>query len=74
MNIELVLNLSREEEIRRGYKKKNFIQGKQDFIDEMIKFGKFPEAGTSDKPIRILDVGCGIGGTTRYAFTVLEQC
>ena len=43
--------------------KKNFIQAKFDFIDEMLKFGKFD---TTSKPKKILDVGCGIGGTTRY--------
>ncbi|KAJ1431253.1 S-adenosyl-L-methionine-dependent methyltransferase [Ochromonadaceae sp. CCMP2298] len=42
---------------------KNFIQAKYDFIDEMLKFGRFELAS---KPQRILDVGCGIGGTSRY--------
>jgi MPBQ/MSBQ methyltransferase len=43
--------------------KKNFIQAKYDFIDEMLKFGRFD---LSSKPAKILDVGCGIGGTSRY--------
>lgn len=42
-----------------GYKKKDFIQAKHDFVDRMIQF-----AGVSN-PGSILDVGCGIGGTTR---------
>mmetsp|Transcript_21875 Transcript_21875/g.36606 ORF Transcript_21875/g.36606 Transcript_21875/m.36606 type:complete len:401 (+) Transcript_21875:105-1307(+) len=42
---------------------KNFIQAKYDFIDEMLKFGQFD---VSSKPLQILDVGCGIGGTSRY--------
>jgi MPBQ/MSBQ methyltransferase len=53
-----------EAERAAGYKKKDFIQAKYDFIDEMIKFGGI----TADtvKPVAVLDVGCGIGGTTRY--------
>ena len=45
-----------DEERARGYKKKNFIQAKYDFIDEMMTFGKV------GAPKTILDVGCGIGG------------
>jgi MPBQ/MSBQ methyltransferase len=84
--------------------KKNFIQAKYDFIDEMLRFGQFPGSpvelqaqraaaidstataahGSSTSPtaeasalaesapekVRILDVGCGIGGTTRHATTL----
>lgn len=53
-----------DEERRVGYKRKNFIKAKYDFIDEMAKF-----AGMSfraDNALNILDVGCGIGGTSRY--------
>lgn len=45
-----------DEERAKGYKKKDFIQAKYDFIDEMMKFGKI------GSPKTILDVGCGIGG------------
>ena len=48
-----------EAERARGYLKKDFIQAKYDFIDEMMAFGKI---GT---PRTVLDVGCGIGGTSR---------
>ena len=48
------------EERRRGYKKKDFKQAKFDFIDEMLRWSQ------TDSPKRILDVGCGIGGTSRY--------
>jgi 2-polyprenyl-3-methyl-5-hydroxy-6-metoxy-1,4-benzoquinol methylase len=81
--------------------KKDFIQAKYDFIDQMLRFGQFPDnpvelvaqraaavdntapavdrnstSSISDVPsladstpqkVKILDVGCGIGGTTRYA-------
>ena len=53
-----------EEEMKRGYKKKDFIQAKYDFIDEMMKFGGIEK--NSDKPLKVLDVGCGFGGTSRY--------
>lgn len=46
-----------------GYLRKNFIQAKYDFIDEMMEFGKIQTKGEGTK---VLDVGCGIGGTTRY--------
>lgn len=51
--------------IRNDYlpPKKNFIDAKLDFIDEMLKFGKFD---LGSKPAKILDCGCGIGGTTRH--------
>lgn len=77
--------------------KKDFIQAKYDFIDEMLKFGQFPQSsaelavGTpvtamntsgdndniADQPaptireVRILDVGCGIGGATRYVLRTM---
>lgn len=49
-----------EAERKAGYKKKDFKQAKFDFIDEMLAW-----SGAS-APKRILDVGCGIGGTSRY--------
>jgi MPBQ/MSBQ methyltransferase len=42
---------------------KGFIRAKYDFIDEMLKYSCF---GSPTTPIRVLDVGCGIGGTSRY--------
>lgn len=56
------------EEMERGYKKKDFIQAKYDFIDEMVKFGDINVADyqQSDQPVKVLDVGCGFGGTSRY--------
>lgn len=53
-----------DEERRVGYKRKNFKQAKFDFVDEMVKFGGMPSQ--VDSPVSILDVGCGIGGTSRY--------
>ena len=52
-----------DEERAAGYKKKNFIQAKYDFIDEMAKWGQIDPL---KPPAKILDVGCGIGGTSRY--------
>ena len=51
-----------EKERIAGYKKKNFIQAKYDFIDKMLDFGKIESVA----PKKVLDVGCGIGGTSRY--------
>ena len=48
----------------QGYLKKNFIGAKYDFIDMMMQFARLD--GTTFKPAKVLDVGCGIGGTTRY--------
>ena len=50
--------------------KKDFIQAKYDFIDEMLKFSGFdvtkaPSLQQQQRPVKILDVGCGIGGTSR---------
>jgi MPBQ/MSBQ methyltransferase len=51
-----------EAERAKGYLRKNFIQAKYDFIDEMAKWGEVAQL----KPEKVLDVGCGIGGTSRY--------
>lgn len=53
-----------EEEMEAGYKKKDFIQAKYDFVDEMMKLGGIDE--DIGKPVKVLDVGCGVGGTSRY--------
>lgn len=49
-----------DEELAAGYKKKDFIGAKEDFVREMLKWADVPE-----DPKRILDCGCGIGGTSR---------
>jgi len=43
-----------------GYGGKDFIEAKYDFIDKMLDFSQ------TDAPKTVLDVGCGIGGTSRY--------
>ena len=54
-----------DDERKMGYKRKNFIKAKYDFIDEMAKFAGVAFE-TNEKTLKILDVGCGIGGTSRY--------
>lgn len=53
-----------KEEMEAGYKKKNFIAAKYDFVDEMMKLGGIGPA--TDSTAKVLDVGCGVGGTSRY--------
>uniref|UniRef100_A0A7S1BFP4 Methyltransferase type 11 domain-containing protein n=1 Tax=Corethron hystrix TaxID=216773 RepID=A0A7S1BFP4_9STRA len=55
-----------EEAMARGYKKKNFIEAKYDFVDEMMKLGGIDAEDTKGKNVKVLDVGCGVGGTSRY--------
>lgn len=55
-----------DDEMTNGYKKKNFIQAKYDFIDEMMKFGGIDPADFANTDVKVLDVGCGFGGTSRY--------
>ena len=49
----------------QGAFRKDFIQAKYDFIDEMAKWGGVV-AGAETSPKKVLDVGCGVGGTSRY--------
>ena len=56
------LGYYKKEERDKGYLKKNFIQAKYDFIDEMAEWGEISKL----KPEKVLDVGCGIGGTSRF--------
>ena len=53
-----------KEEMELGYKKKDFKQAKYDFVDEMMKLGGIDPA--TDSEAKVLDVGCGFGGTSRY--------
>lgn len=53
-----------KEEMEAGYKKKNFIEAKYDFVDEMMKLGGI--SAEADPEAKVLDVGCGVGGTSRY--------
>jgi MPBQ/MSBQ methyltransferase len=54
-----------------GYRKKDFKKAKFDFVDEMLKFGDIGEIVKSGRPIRVLDCGCGIGGTSRHLARLL---
>ena len=44
-----------------GSNVKNFIEAKFDFVDKMLEWSECPP-----QPARVLDVGCGIGGTSRH--------
>lgn len=57
-----------EDDRKRGAFRKDFIQAKYDFIDEMAKWGEISMdgQGEGDSPKTVLDVGCGVGGTSRY--------
>jgi MPBQ/MSBQ methyltransferase len=53
-----------EAERAQGYKKKDFKQAKFDFVDEMFKWGM--DGANVGEVSTVLDVGCGIGGTSRH--------
>jgi MPBQ/MSBQ methyltransferase len=44
-----------------GCRVKDFIEAKFDFVDKMLEWSECPP-----EPARVLDVGCGIGGTSRH--------
>jgi len=44
-----------------GSNVKNFIEAKFDFVDKMLEWSECPP-----EPAMVLDVGCGIGGTSRH--------
>ena len=46
-----------------GHRVKDFIEAKEDFVDEMFAWSNVTANGGTPK--KILDVGCGIGGATR---------
>uniref|UniRef100_A0A7S2TW14 Methyltransferase domain-containing protein n=1 Tax=Lotharella oceanica TaxID=641309 RepID=A0A7S2TW14_9EUKA len=52
------------EEQAKGYKKKNFIEAKFDFIDRMVEWSGILDMPAGPK--KVLDVGCGFGGSSRY--------
>jgi len=60
-----------EEDLKRGagtllgHKVKDFIEAKEDFVDEMYAWSGVEANANGRKPKTILDVGCGIGGASR---------
>ncbi|KAJ8614258.1 hypothetical protein CTAYLR_001116 [Chrysophaeum taylorii] len=59
-----------DEEMRRGYLLKNFVEAKYNFTERMMEWGGINDL---EGPLKILDVGCGIGGTTRYMASKLPE-
>ncbi len=49
-----------------GNLKKERRQAQIDLIEELLDWAGVPTAGALSEPYRILDVGCGIGGSTLY--------
>lgn len=49
-----------KEERDKGSFRKDFKKAKVEFIDQMLKW-----SGLDGKPEKVLDVGCGFGGTSR---------
>ena len=64
-------------ELAKGYLRKDFIEAKYNFTQRMMTFGGLEEitkSSVAEKPlVSILDVGCGIGGTTRYLASALPN-
>jgi MPBQ/MSBQ methyltransferase len=65
------LGYYKDEDLKRGagtlfgHRVKDFIEAKEDFVDEMYAWSKVEANNGGAKPRKILDVGCGIGGATR---------
>jgi len=56
-----------DEEMKKGYLKKDFIEAKYDFVDEMMNLGNIQKyVKDSSGDLKMLDVGCGVGGTSRH--------
>ncbi|GJD08463.1 Probable tocopherol O-methyltransferase, chloroplastic [Galdieria sulphuraria] len=49
-----------------GKEKKDRIRAQEDMIEELWKFAELDDVLSTGPVVRILDVGCGIGGAARY--------
>ncbi|GJQ09791.1 hypothetical protein GpartN1_g1582.t1 [Galdieria partita] len=49
-----------------GNEKKDRIRAQEDMIEELWKFAELDDLLSKSSVVRVLDVGCGIGGAARY--------
>lgn len=58
------------EHMHHGYyvpeNRTDHVQAQIDLIDEVLKWAGVPEENGDDTPKRVVDVGCGIGGSSRH--------
>jgi tocopherol O-methyltransferase len=50
------------------------VQAQIDLIDEVLKWAGVPESDGENSPKKVVDVGCGIGGSSRHIVKKYEGC
>jgi tocopherol O-methyltransferase len=65
------------EHMHHGYyvpeNRTDHVQAQIDLIDEVLKWAGVPESG-ENTPKKVVDVGCGIGGSSRHIVKKYEGC
>lgn len=66
------------EHMHHGYyvpeNRTDHVQAQIDLIDEVLKWAGVPENGGENCPKKVVDVGCGIGGSSRHIVKKYEGC